>query len=169
MTDILSLIIKRRSVRQFKPQAISSEITNQILEAGRWAPSGGNNQPWRLVAVQCNKIIKKLADLSPNSGFIKEASLHVVVFLDKNVSSERTIAVQSIGACIQNMLLAAHGLGLGGCWIGDILVKREAVEKLLVVPEPYELMAVLAIGYPAIDIAALSGTRKKLSELAIKK
>ena len=76
---------------------------------------------------------------------------------------DRTKDVQSIGACIQNMLLALHSLGLGGVWLGEILKKKEMVNELLGAPESYEMMAVVALGYPAIK--KRTSERKGSSEL----
>jgi nitroreductase len=72
----------------------------------------------------------------------------IVVFLDKEHMYHYTKDVQSIGACIQNMLLAIHSMGLGGVWLGEILKNKEMVNKVLEAPESYELMAVVALGHP---------------------
>jgi len=72
--------------------------------------------------------------------------------------------LQAIGACMQNMLLAAHSLGLGASWQGEILNRADEVEELLGVPSYYELMAVLTLGYPGG--AGQASSRRRLSELA---
>jgi nitroreductase len=69
----------------------------------------------------------------------------------------------AIGACNQNILLAVHSLGLGGVWLGEILKSKDEVRALLKAPEPYELMAVLAIGYPAPK--ERSSTRRDVREV----
>ncbi len=73
---------------------------------------------------------------------------------------------QSMGACIQNMLLAAHGLGLGAVWLGEILKNADAVRKLLELPQEMELMAVVALGHPASG--KHSSKRKPVSEVLLK-
>jgi nitroreductase len=89
------------------------------------------------------------------------------VFLDKAESYHRVKDIQAVGACVQNMLLTIHSLGLGGVWLGEILKNHEAVEKILEVPESCELMALIAMGHPAETKGA--GNRKPLHEVIIGK
>lgn len=168
LSDVFSATLNRRSVRKFADRVIPEDIINEILESGRWAPSGINNQPWRFVVIQDKTIINQLAHLSPHSKFIKNAPLIIAVFMDNAISYDRTKDTLAIGACIQNMLLYIHSIRLGACWIGDILARRNKVEKLLEVPDSYELMALLAIGYPAGDLSKLKFSRKKLTDLVFR-
>ena len=71
-----------------------------------------------------------------------------------------------MGACIQNMLLAAHGLGLGAVWLGEILKNADAVRSLLGLSEDVELMAVIAVGHPASQ--KRTSHRKEVSEVLLK-
>jgi nitroreductase len=87
------------------------------------------------------------------------------VFLDNAKSYNRVKDVQAIGACIQNMLLAIHGLGLGGVWLGEILKNRESVEQMLGAPAECELMAVIALGHPAEEKG--KGDRVSLNEVIL--
>ena len=161
--SVLEAIRTRRSVREFTGQEVSGEQIEQILEAGRWAPSGLNNQPWRFVVIRNASLKEQVADCTSYRRTIKEANVLIGVFLDADTMYDRTKDVQAIGACIQNMLLAIHDLGLGACWMGEILNRRTEVEKLLAVPETYELMVVLAIGHP--KPRERSSSRKSLDEL----
>ena len=90
----------------------------------------------------------------------------VVVFLDKGHMYHYVKDVQSIGACIQNMLLCVHSLGLGGVWLGEILKSSEMVNKILDAPDTYELMAVIALGHPANKQQITE--RKKLDQLVFR-
>jgi nitroreductase len=146
--DVLDIIKQRRSVREFTDDEVSDEQINKILESARWAPSGMNNQPWRFVVIKNKKIKNELSKFTKYGWIIKNASIAIATFIDNSVCYDRTKDVQSIGACIQNMLIAIQSLGLGGCWIGEILNKRNEVENFLGVPKNYELMAVITIGYP---------------------
>jgi nitroreductase len=145
---VIDTIHKRRSVRQFEAKDVPAEIIEKIIEAGTWAPSGLNNQPWRFAVVKDEGKKEGLAKLTQYSRIIQGASVCIAVFMDAEAGYDRTKDVMAIGACNQNILLAAHSLGLGGVWLGEILKRREEAEKLLHAPESYELMAVLAIGYP---------------------
>lgn len=160
--EILKTIRARRSIRKYKKRKVEQKKITAILEAGRWAPSGLNNQPWRFVVVQDKDVIRELSECTEYSKIVLDAPLLICVFLDQKASYNRTKDLQAIGACLQNMLLACHALKLGACWLGEILNQREQVEKICGVPCHFELMAVLSVGYP--DEQEKS-TRKKLQSL----
>lgn len=164
--DLMEIVKSRRSIRKFKTKPIPDDMVDKILDAGRWAPSGLNNQPWRFVVVQDKETVIKISENTKYKKIIMGAPLLIVIFLDNNAGYNHTKDVQAIGACIQNMLLMCRSLELGCCWMGEILNRRQEVEKLLEVPQAYELMAVLAIGYP--DESG-SSSRKELNELIFKK
>ncbi len=147
--ETIEAIRTRRSVRGFTNENISDEIIEQVLDAGRWAPSGLNNQAWRFIVVKDPETKIALSKLTEYGPTIKNAQVLIVVFLDKDHMYNYTKDVQSIGACIQNMLLTIHSLGLGAVWLGEILKNKDMVDKVLDAPEPYELMAVVALGHPA--------------------
>jgi nitroreductase len=160
---MLDLIKTRRSIRKFKEGEVSDELIDRILISGSWAPSGLNNQPWRFAVIKDQTVKEQIAGLTHYSKIVRAANALIIVFLDNGTSYDRTKDVQSIGACIENMLLAIHGLGLGGVWLGEILRNREAVAQALEAPEGYELMAVIAFGIPAES--PHPHARKPLSEL----
>ncbi len=171
MEEILGLIKTRRSIRKFTGQEIEKEKVEKILEAGRWAPSGKNNQPWKFYLAKEKSELSELAELTVDAEIIKNAKLCICVFLDKDLMYDRTKDCQAIGACIQNMLLTAHSLGLGACWLGEILKNKEKVNQILNLPERpaspaggHELMAVVAFGYPA---EKPKSTRKPLKDLVL--
>ena len=164
--EITEAIKSRRSVREFTDEDVSDSEIEQILEAGRWAPSGLNNQTWRFVIVRDEKTKKALAELTHYGKTILNSAVEIVVFLDRDSMYDYTKDTQSIGACIQNILLAIHSVGLGAVWLGEILKSKEQVNELLGAPESYELMAVIAIGKP-IEKDRSSG-RMELAELAFR-
>lgn len=163
---MLDSIKNRRSIRRFKTQAVDESLVKEIIEAGTWAPSGLNNQPWKFVIIR-NPVVKdELAALTRYGEIIQQAPLCIAVFLDVAASYDRTKDIQAIGACIQNMLLAIYSLGLGGVWLGEILKNSEKVIQLLKVSPSLELMAVIALGYP--DEKNVASQRKKLEEVILK-
>lgn len=162
---MLDAIGKRRSIRHFTEQPVSRDAIMQILKAGMMAPSGLNNQPWRFAIVQDKNFREKLAQLTRYSAIILNAQTLLPVFIDKDAIYHAVKDHQSIGACLQNMLLAAHSLGLGAVWLGEILKNAEKLRKLLALPENFELMAVLAIGWP--EKIPTTYNRKPLAELII--
>jgi nitroreductase len=146
---VIDAIITRRSIRQFTKEPVSDGRVDQILESGLWAPSGKNNQPWKFAVIRDLTLKESLAALTHSRSIIQGASVCIAVFLDHSRVYDRTKDVQAVGACIQNMLLTIHSLGLGGVWLGEILKNKERVAELLGAGKDLELMAVVAIGRPA--------------------
>ncbi len=145
---VLRAIFERRSVREYTEETPPRELILKVIEAGIWAPSGLNNQPWRFVIVWDEATRHKLAELTRYGEIIRRAPVVIPVFLDRSVMYHQIKDHQSAGACIQNMLLAAHSLGLGGVWLGEILKNSEKVKEVLGLEEDLELAAVIALGYP---------------------
>jgi nitroreductase len=141
-------IRQRRSIRRFSKEAVSDEAVDAVLDAGRWAPSGLNNQPWRFAVVRDSAVKEKLASLTRYGSVIRSAAVVIAVFFDTAQGYDRTKDLQSIGACIQNMLLAIHDLNLGGVWLGEILKSSSEVKSLVDAPDSYEFMAAVAMGHP---------------------
>lgn len=156
-------IKERFSIRKFKSTSIPDELINEILDTARWAPSGLNNQPWKFIIIKNPQIKEEIAAQTKYSKIIQNAPLCIAVFYNKDEGYNYVKDVQAMGAAIQNILLAIHNLNLGGVWLGEILNKRMEVERILSVPENFELMAVIALGYP--NEKSTKRSRKPLSEL----
>ena len=163
---VLDAIRSRRSIRQYSGDPVSDDDVKAILEAGRWAPSGLNNQPWRFAVVQDSKVKEEIAKQTRYRQIILNAPVIIIVFMDNDAGYDRVKDCQGIGACLQNMWLATHALGLGGVWLGEILKNRDRVGEILEAPKSYELMAILAIGHP--KHRQQKSDRKSLSELVFK-
>jgi nitroreductase len=164
--DLLEGIYSRRSIRQYTGEPVSREHLLEIIKAGIWAPSGLNNQPWRFVIVRDEGVRQGLAALTRYHTVIETSSACIAVFIDKETMYNETKDHQSMGACLQNMLLAAHALGLGAVWLGEILKNGPAVRSLLGLSEQFDLMAVVAVGHPAKTDR--SSTRKEIGEVLLK-
>ena len=165
MKDILKLIKTRRSIRKFRKANIPSKTIKKILEAGNWAPSGLNNQPWRFMVLE-EDMKDSLAKFTHYSHIIKSADKIILVFLDKNSSYNHEKDLMAIGACIQNMLLYIHSQKLSSCWLGEIINRRTEIKKLLKLSRNLELEAIIALGAP-FDYPKKS-KRKKIESLIIK-
>ena len=158
--DILEVIKTRRSIRKYKPDSISEQEINRILEAGRWAPSADNSQPWKFVVLRDPERRKRLADILTWGKFLSKAALGIAVTINPKASE---CPVQDGAAATQNILLEAHSLGLGACWIGTYDSEDEAsAKKALNIPEDERLLSIIAIGRPA---ETPQKARKELSEL----
>ncbi len=147
-SDILLDVIKRRrSVRRFDGATIPHETMEQILEAGRWAPSGANAQPWRFVVVTQKE---KLAAISAfcyyklfKSRHVGEASAAVVICADTKAGSQTYTLDAAIAGT--NMTLMATSLGIGSCWIGAF--EEETLKKMMHIPGNLKIIALIALGY----------------------
>jgi nitroreductase len=146
--DMLEGIYTRRSVRRYTDQPVEQAQLIEIIKAGTWAPSGLNNQPWRFVIIREREVRAKLAGFTKYRTIIESAPACIAVLIDRNAMYNDVKDHQAMGACIQNMLLAAHALGLGAVWLGEILNNAEKVRVLLELPPEMKLMAVVAVGHP---------------------
>jgi nitroreductase len=184
----LEAIAQRRSIRKYKDTPVTDEQIRALLHAATLAPSGKNRQPWRFVVVRGEKRAEMVQvmragmeaakaqgrDLgsSPWSVQIMEkAPVTIFVFNDAAESIDRpysiydlvgnSVDVQSIGAAIQTMLLAAHDMGLGTLWICDVFYAY--VELCTWLGEPHQLVAAVAVGYP--DEEPNARPRKSVDEV----
>ncbi|MFX0047493.1 MAG: nitroreductase family protein [Candidatus Hermodarchaeota archaeon] len=145
--ELINLIKSRRSIRNFIYKKIDNDTIKEIVECGRWAPSGRNNQPWKVCIVSHPTVKRMIAEQSEYGGIIESAYLNYIVFLDLERGYDRVKDILAMGAFIQNMLLAAHAKGLGAIWIGDILKNKEKINEIFKFPrERFELMGVLGVG-----------------------
>ncbi len=147
--DLLEGLYTRRSIRSYTGEPVTREELRKIIEAGTMAPSGLNNQPWRFVTIQDKDFLRRLAKLTKYSHVVGNAAACIVVFIDKGAMYHDVKDHQSMGACHQNMLLAAHAMGLGAVWLGEILRSAKEVRELFGLPDGMELMSDIALGHPA--------------------
>ena len=146
--ETMEAIRTRRSVREYTGEAVSDDELDRLIEAAQWAPSGLNNQPWRFMKVTDRSLIDDMSELTKYRGVVSGAEALIAVFLDGREIYDRTKDLQSSGAALQNILLAAHDLGLGACWLGEILNRREEAEDLRKVSGDLEMVAGVALGRP---------------------
>jgi nitroreductase len=146
--DTTEAILNRRSVREFTGEPVSDAELDRLVEAARWAPSGLNNQPWRFMKITDRSLVVAVSGLTKYRGVVAGAAALIAVFLDETQMYDRTKDLLSAGAAIENLLLEAHAIGLGACWLGEILARRARVESLLEVADDLELVAVIALGRP---------------------
>ena len=144
---ILDIIKTRRSVRHFDGRPLPEDHMEQILEAGRWAPSGANVQPWRFIVVTRKDTLKAVAERCYyklfKSRHVGEAGAVVVICADPDAGSATYILDSAIAGT--NMTLMATALGIGSCWIGAF--EEPALRSILLIPEKMKIIALIAFGY----------------------
>ena len=159
--NVLDAIKERRSVRQYSREPVSESHLTQILEAGRWAPSRGNSQPWKFIVLKDAKRRQDLAEVITTGKFLAEAYTGIAVVVNPESSKHPE---QEGAAAIQNMLLAAHALGLGTCWISVRGTDwAESAAHILEIPDEQWFIGVVSIGHPA---ESPEKGRKELDEIA---
>lgn len=211
LTETEKVIYNRRSIRLYKKKQVPKELINRIIEAGRFAPSAGNNQPWKFIVIQNRELIDEI-----NARCKKALRVHTRLtlpkaWLDKKIPGDKdarfswwqklilpllvklrpgdtdqrvrggvntvtsdpeyhiffhapTLILQladrraiggvdyDSGICLQNMVLAAHSLGLGTCYIGlidGLKLHPKFRQEVLGVVEPFEIVMALCVGYPS--------------------
>ncbi|MFC1844395.1 nitroreductase family protein [Thermodesulfobacteriota bacterium] len=165
-SPVLEAIYRRRSIREFTDKEVTSEKLHEIVKAAIWAPSGLNNQPWRFAIIKDPRIKEQLAEQTHYGHIVKNANALIAVYLSKEEMYDTVKDIQSAGACIQNILLAAEALDLGAVWLGQILKNKVEVNKILDLADNFDLMAVVALGYPLHR--KQKSRRKDISELLLK-
>jgi len=147
--NTLDAIFTRRSIRAFTLEPVSEKDLNMIIRAGAAAPSGGNAQAWVFISITEARRIQALRAFSPGMGGNPAAVIALCVDEDR-VSVPKGepdfLSCYDLGAAMQNMLLAAHELGLGGCAIASF--HKPSLKKLLHLPERIQPHLLLAIGKP---------------------
>ena len=141
-------------------------MLHEIVKAGIWAPSGLNNQPWRFAIIRDPAIREQIAEQTHYGHIVRAANALIAVYLSKDEMYDTIKDTQSAGACIQNILLAAEALELGAVWLGQILKNKLEVNEILGFDDNFDLMAVVALGYPSHHNQ--KSKRKEIEELLLK-
>lgn len=148
--DALEAIISRRSVRDFTSQAVPDEMVDLLLRAAMRAPSAGNEQPWQFIVVRDRALLDAIPDFSPYAAMCQKAPMAVIVCGDTTLEKYPGFWVQDCSAAIENLLLAAHSLGLGAVWTA--LYPDESrvagARELFGIPENVIPLAVVPVGHP---------------------
>jgi nitroreductase len=151
--DTLECIATRRSIRRFLNVPVDFETIMTIVEAGSLAPSSGNVQDWKFIVVDNKELMKKMSEHSLSQECLHNAAFLIVICSDPQqtglhygLRGEKLYTVQNSAAAAENMLLAAHSLGLGGVWVGAF--DEEKVKGLLNIPATARPQVILAFGYP---------------------
>ena len=161
---VLEAIKKRQSVRSYREKEIPEEVLQQILEAGRLAPSASNQQGWEFIVVKEESLRKKLVPACKNQKFVGEAPVVIAgcaTNLDHIMSNGEHSYPIDLAIALDHMSLEAASLGLGTCWIGAFY--QDQVKEILGVPEDVRVVALMPVGYPK-ELGSKTG-RKPLSEI----
>jgi len=160
--DFFEVVTTRRSVRRYKPDPVPDELIQKILDAARWAPTGGNLQPWVFYVITDPKLKDAIVETT-YIGYDKEtgrpqkwigtAPVIILIVADTKQHKARygrfgaeLGTLFDIGACIENMLLAATALDLGSCWIAGF--DADDLTQVVNLPKGVRPLSLVTIGYP---------------------
>lgn len=152
--DAIECILSRTSIRSFSDRAVEEDLLRKLLEAGMAAPSAVNMQPWMFVVLHKRELLDTLADKLPYAKMLKQAPVAIVVCGDLRKTldqREREYWVEDCSAAAENILLAAHALGLGAVWtaVHPVTSRIDVVQNSLNMPEYLIPLNVMPLGYPA--------------------
>lgn len=147
------------AVREFQDKEIPDDVMRRIVEAAHLSASAGNLQAWHFVLVRSRGGLRELGSLVRTGPYIAGAAAAVVVAYEKDKST----GVSDASRAIQSMILAAWGEGVGSNWTG--FGGLEGVRRNVGLPDRYEVLAVVAFGYPKRKIGKGMKKRKPLAEV----
>ena len=150
--DVFDCIRTRRSVRKYKDKPVPWDNVVEIMQAGKYAPFAGNIMNCKFIVVKDEDKRRKIAEACVQQYWMQDAPIHIVVVGEPEKAERyygtrgaRLYTTQGAAAAIQNMMLAAHSLGLGSCWIGAF--DEEEIRRLCNLPEHVNVQGIVTIGY----------------------
>lgn len=151
---MLDLLRKRRSIRKFQDKKLEAEQIEQLVRAALLAPSSRARRPWEFVLVEDKELLAKLALCKEHgASFLAEAPLGIVVAADPGKCD---VWVEDSSICTLLLHLQAVSMGLGSCWIqvrerwhDDHQTSSNYIKQLLRLPDQFQVLAIVAVGYPA--------------------
>lgn len=150
--ETLKAIMTRRSVRSYTNKKVMSSQIKKLLEAGMNAPSARNQQAWQFMVITERATLIEMTKVHPYAQMLNQASCAIVVCGDLKAEISKDYWIQDCSAATQNILLAAHALGLGAVWLGVYprMDRLKGLQKLLGIPKTVMPLSIISIGYPKV-------------------
>jgi nitroreductase len=156
-------LITRRSIRKYKAQQIEKDKMEVILKSAMYAPSAMNLQAWHYVVIDDKNVLSETIKSIPHAELLNQTPAAILVCGDSAIEKNESWMIQNCSAAIQNILLAAHGLGIGSCWIAihgmDEIVKN--VSEQFKLPKNVIPVSLITLGYPDETVVAEDRFKKE--------
>ena len=152
--ELFEAIKNRRSIRKYSGESVKKEDVKVILESAMTAPSAMNLQAWHFLVADQRDVIDSIITAVSHAEMLRGADTAILVCADESVEKNLIYNIQNTAAAIENLLLAAHGLGLGACWIA-VYPLEDAVKKtreLFKLPAHILPVAVISLGRPGEEL-----------------
>ena len=169
--ECIESIKTRASVKLYKDKEVSDELISEILAAGMAAPSARNLKPYRIVVIKNRELLNALAALSPSKKMLEKAPICIVIIGNLDIMPDTNYIIQDCSAVTENILIATHSLGLGGCWLGitpNTPGFYNEVAKLLNCSDKDYIVSLVVIGYPGSEFKPKDDRYTKTSVTYIK-
>jgi nitroreductase len=158
--DVFDVVRTLLAVREYQDKELPQEVVDRIVEAAHLTASASNRQPWHFVVVRDRANLQALGGLVKTGPYIAQSAIAIVVAYEK----ENRLGVSDVSRAIQSMMLTAWADGVGSNWAG--FGALDGVRQQVRLPDRYEVLAVIAFGYPKRHIGLGKKNRKPLSEVA---
>ena len=148
--DALKAIFTRRSIRAYTKQTIDNADIKLLLKAAMQAPSANNYQPWHFIIIDDKNILLEIPKFHPYAEMLKQAPVAIVICGDTTKEKNIDYISQDCSAATENILIAAHAIGIGAVWLG-IFPKKDRVKSLsdlLALPEYIVPISIVSLGFP---------------------
>lgn len=147
----MEAVLSRRSIRRYTSEPVSDDLVEELLRAAMSAPSAGNEQPWHFFVIRDRKTMERIQEFHPFAKMLREAPVAILVCGDPSLEKYEGFWVQDCSAATENILIAAHSMGLGAVWLGlyPIEERVNGMRKLLGIPEHVIPLSLVSVGHPA--------------------
>lgn len=148
--DVLEAILSRRSIRKYTSEPVTDQEIDTLLQAAMAAPSSGNARPWHFIVIRNHATMEEVAHCHPYAGMLPQAQAAILVCADEKLENHPGRWPQDCAAATENILLAAHALGLGAVWIGlyPEIERLPVITKLFNLPPNVHPLSLVALGRP---------------------
>ena len=149
--NTIEAILNRRSIRKYTDKPVNKDVILQLIKAGMYAPTARNSRAWQFVVIQNREMLVHLSQLHPYGKMLQEAACGILVCGDRNIDKEEGYLTINCAAATQNIMLAAHELGLGSVWLGVYprTDRMKDISEFLELSDHLMPVSLISLGFPA--------------------